>query len=113
MCIRDRRVERHSGQEIADSIVVKKEFDFVDFCRVYHSLSGNAFGVSNTLIQTGPGRPCMKSTQLSNLYYAGQSVPPGGGSPLRWCLGKWWLSWWRTRVTVSYTHLTLPTIYSV
>lgn len=75
------RVEQHTGESLKSAILFRKEFGFKEFCRVYHSLSGNAFGISNTLFQTGPGKPGMRSKTMRNVYFAGQSCHPGGGVP--------------------------------
>jgi phytoene desaturase len=37
--------------------------------------------MANTIMQTGPLRPSMKSRKIANLYYTGQLTVPGPGVP--------------------------------
>ena len=46
-----------------------------------NSFRGNAYGLANTLRQTGPLRPRMKSRKVEGLYYTGQLTVPGPGVP--------------------------------
>ena len=66
---------------LSSHVVVRREFDYADFCKTFHSLSGNGFGLSNTLWQSAFLKPSMRSTSIDNLFYAGQTTVPGGGVP--------------------------------
>ena len=75
------RIQARTGQDITDSITVKKFFSVSDFKQVYNSFRGNAYGLANTLTQTAFLKPQMKSRKLTNLLYAGQLTTPGPGLP--------------------------------
>ena len=68
-------------KKILDVVEYRKTFSYDDFVKEYNSLKGNAFGISNTLLQTAFLRPRMQSLKVNNLFYAGQSTVPGGGIP--------------------------------
>lgn len=70
-----------SKKSIFDCIEYKEVYDYDNFISDYHSLKGNAFGISNSLLQTAFMRPRMESLKINNLSYAGQSTVPGGGIP--------------------------------
>ncbi|MBD0377028.1 MAG: phytoene desaturase, partial [Flavisolibacter sp.] len=76
-----RRIESHTGQSVADSIIYKKSFSISDFKKDYHSFKGNAYGLANTLTQTAIFRPSCHSKKVSNLFYTGQFTVPGPGVP--------------------------------
>ena len=82
------RIEQRIKQTLQSHIQVRQEFDYADFCTTYHSLSGNAFGLSNTLLQSAFLKPSMRQTNLRNLVYAGQTTAPGGGVPTSMLSGK-------------------------
>jgi phytoene desaturase len=75
------RMEKHTGQRIAESIVYKKSFSVSDFVSEYNSFRGNAYGLANTLRQTAIFRPSCRSKKIKNLFYAGQLTVPGPGVP--------------------------------
>ena len=75
------RMEKHTGQNILDSIVFRKNFGITDFVNEYHSFKGNAYGLANTLLQTAILKPSCRSKKLKNLFYAGQLTVPGPGVP--------------------------------
>ena len=52
-----------------------------DFESDYGAFKGNAYGMANTLLQTGPLKPPLKSRNLEGLYFAGQLTVPGPGMP--------------------------------
>lgn len=66
---------------IFNYIDTKTTYKYQNFIDDYNSLKGNAFGVSNSLLQTAFMRPRMQSLYVENLTYAGQSTVPGGGIP--------------------------------
>lgn len=75
------RLERHTGEKIREYVVVKKSYAQSNFVDDYNAFKGNAYGLANTLKQTAILKPSMKSSKVSNLYYAGQLTVPGPGVP--------------------------------
>lgn len=75
------RLEKHTGQQIADAVVYLKTFSVSDFVHDYHSYKGNAYGLANVLSQTAIFRPSCQSKKLKNLFYTGQFTVPGPGVP--------------------------------
>lgn len=75
------RMEVRLGQKIKDSIIFQKSFAGTEFKSEYHAFKGNAYGLSNTLMQTANLKPSIKSRKVTNLYYAGQLTLPGPGVP--------------------------------
>src|SRR5574343_49913 len=75
------RLEKRLGQNLRDSIVVKRSYAMRDFESDYHSFKGNAYGLAKTLMQTAFLKPKIKSSKLSNLLYTGQLTVPGPGVP--------------------------------
>jgi phytoene desaturase len=75
------RLERKLGEELKSSVVFCKTYSVSDFSRDYHSYRGNAYGLANTLRQTGILRPSCRNRKIPNLYYAGQLTVPGPGVP--------------------------------
>lgn len=76
-----KRMEKHLGESIADSVVYKKTYSVTDFVNDYHSFRGNAYGLANTLMQTAVFKPACKSKKVSNLFFTGQLTVPGPGVP--------------------------------
>jgi len=76
-----RRMEKHLGESILDSVVYKKTFSVSDFVKEYNSFRGNAYGLANTLMQTAIFRPSCQSKKVKNLFYTGQLTVPGPGVP--------------------------------
>lgn len=76
-----RRMEKHLGETILDSVVYKKTFSVSDFVKDYNSFRGNAYGLANTLMQTAIFRPSCQSKKVKNLFYTGQLTVPGPGVP--------------------------------
>jgi phytoene desaturase len=75
------RMEKHTGQSIADAVIYKKTYSVSDFKNDYHSFKGNAYGLANTLMQTAIFKPTCQSKKVSNLFYTGQLTVPGPGVP--------------------------------
>jgi phytoene desaturase len=75
------RMEKHTGQSIADAIIYKKSFAQSDFINEYNAFKGNAYGLANTLMQTAVLKPACRSKKLNNLFYTGQLTVPGPGVP--------------------------------
>lgn len=72
----------------------KDDIEYIDirahdyFKNTFNAYKGNAFGLAHTFTQSGPLRPKMKSTKVSNLYFVGQYTNPGTGVPLVTLSGK-------------------------
>jgi phytoene desaturase len=76
-----KRMEKHTGESILDSVIYKKTFSVSDFVTDYNSFKGNAYGLANTLRQTAIFRPACQSKKVKNLFYTGQLTVPGPGVP--------------------------------
>jgi len=74
-------LEKHTGQSILEHIVVNEQMSISDFYSAYHSFKGNAYGLSNTLMQTAVFKPRIRSKKVKGLYFAGQLSHPGPGLP--------------------------------
>ncbi|MDN5288181.1 MAG: crtI [Mucilaginibacter sp.] len=75
------RFKHITGQDIRDSIVVKRSYALNDFKADYHSFKGNAYGLANTLAQTAFFKPAMRAKHIKNMLYTGQLTVPGPGVP--------------------------------
>ena len=75
------RLEARVGASLRDRIVVRRSYAMRDFEADYSAYKGNAYGMANTLRQTGPLKPPLKSKKLPGLYFAGQLTVPGPGMP--------------------------------
>ena len=75
------RLEHHTQQPVASSIVYRKSFAGTDFVNEYNAYKGNAYGLANTLMQTAVLKPSCRSKKLQNLFYTGQLTVPGPGVP--------------------------------
>ena len=82
------RFEDLTHQKLADQILFKRSYCVNDFKSDYNSFKGNAYGMANTLMQTGFLRPRIKSKKLQNLYFTGQLTVPGPGVPPALISGK-------------------------
>ncbi|MCR9163894.1 MAG: phytoene desaturase family protein [Nannocystaceae bacterium] len=76
-----RRIEEVAGSSIRERIVYRRHYAMRDFERDYGAYKGNAYGMANTLSQTGPFKPPLRSRKVDNLYFAGQLTVPGPGMP--------------------------------
>lgn len=76
-----KRMEKHIGESVLDSIVYKKTYSVSDFTNDYNSFKGNAYGLANTLRQTAIFKPACQSKKVKNLFYTGQLTVPGPGVP--------------------------------
>lgn len=74
------RIEKHTGEQIRDHVVYKRDYCISDFKEDYNAFKGNAYGLANTLMQTANLKPKIVS-KLSNLTYCGQLTVPGPGVP--------------------------------
>ncbi|MCX7728365.1 MAG: phytoene desaturase family protein [Bacteroidia bacterium] len=75
------RIEKFTGENIRDSIVIKHTYSVSNFIEDYNSFKGNAYGLANTLFQTATFKPKMINQKIKNLFYTGQLTVPGPGVP--------------------------------
>jgi phytoene desaturase len=75
------RFEKIIGENIKDSIILKRSYAMNDFKSDYNSFKGNAYGLANTLAQTAFFKPAMRAKHIKNLLYTGQLTVPGPGVP--------------------------------
>jgi phytoene desaturase len=75
------RLSEHAGFDLRAHIVVNRSYCINDLIEDHNAFGGNAYGLANTLLQTGPLRPSMKSSKVKGLYFAGQLTVPGPGVP--------------------------------
>jgi len=75
------RIKQHTGMDIRNHVVYKSSFSRKNFEADYNSFKGNAYGLANTLLQTGKLKPSIINKHLDNLFYAGQLSVPGPGVP--------------------------------
>ncbi len=75
------RLSAHVGHDLRTHIVVQRSYCINDLISDHNAYRGNAYGLANTIRQTGPLRPSMKSRKVKGLYYAGQLTVPGPGVP--------------------------------
>ncbi|WP_184550800.1 phytoene desaturase family protein [Mucilaginibacter sp. FT3.2] len=75
------RFKHITGNDIRDTIVVKRSYALNDFKADYHSFKGNAYGLANTLAQTAFFKPAMRAKHIKNMLYTGQLTVPGPGVP--------------------------------
>ena len=82
------RLEKHTNINVREHILFKESYCVNDFKADYNSFKGNAYGMANTLKQTGFLRPGIKSKKVENLYFTGQLTVPGPGVPPALISGK-------------------------
>ena len=75
------RIESRIGKSFKDKITVKRTFSIDNFKEEYNAFKGNAYGLSNTLMQTAILKPKLKNKKVKGLYYTGQLTVPGPGVP--------------------------------
>jgi phytoene desaturase len=75
------RLEEHLGVALRERVVLERSYAMRDFEDDYGAFKGNAYGMANTLRQTGPLKPPLRSDTLPGLYFAGQLTVPGPGMP--------------------------------
>ncbi|MFN0047525.1 MAG: phytoene desaturase family protein [Cytophagales bacterium] len=75
------RLEKIAGVTFRENIVYRRNFASRDFSKDYHAHKGNAYGLANTLLQTGPLKPSMHHKKIKNLLFTGQLTVPGPGVP--------------------------------
>ncbi len=82
------RIEKRTNEKFKNDIIHMHTFTRDDFIADYNSYKGNAYGLANTLLQTGFLKPRMKSKKINNLYNCGQLTVPGPGLPPSILSGK-------------------------
>jgi len=75
------RIEKITGDTIRDHVVFKRSYAQSDFINDYHAYKGNAYGLSNTILQTAFLKPKMHHKNIRNLLFTGQLTTPGPGVP--------------------------------
>ena len=83
-----KRLEEQTNQELEKYVLFNIPFCVEDFKKDYNSYKGNAYGMANTLMQTGFLRPGIKSKKVKNLFFTGQLTVPGPGVPPALISGK-------------------------
>ena len=82
------RIEYLTDQQLKKDIIFFETYGITDFIRDYNAYKGNAYGLANTLRQTGFLRPAMENKKIINLLYTGQLTLPGPGVPPALISGK-------------------------
>jgi phytoene desaturase len=75
-------MEKVVGENLRDSLVVKRIFSLNDFKEDYNAYKGTAVGLTHTFSQSAFFRPRHHSKKVKNLYYSGQYTHPGIGVPM-------------------------------
>jgi phytoene desaturase len=75
------RLGARIGFDPRPHVILKRSYCINDLQQEHHSYRGNAYGLANTLRQTGPLRPRIRSNKVKGLYFAGQLTVPGPGVP--------------------------------
>ncbi len=83
-----KKIEQITGTPVRNHIVYHKSYAHSNFVADYNSFRGNAYGLANTLRQTGPLKPKIRNKKLPNLFYTGQLTVPGPGVPPSLISGK-------------------------
>lgn len=76
-----KRFHEQTGEDIKKHIIFKQSFGVTDFKEQYNAYRGNAYGLANTLRQTGYLKPGCVNKKITNLFYTGQLTVPGPGVP--------------------------------
>jgi len=76
-----KRLESILETQIEPYIEYERSYAPSNFRSDYNAFKGNAYGLANTLKQTGVLKPRLKNKKVKNLYYTGQLTVPGPGVP--------------------------------
>ena len=68
-----KRLEKTTGLSIRNHIVYRRDYAASNFIEDYHAHKGNAYGLANTLLQTGPLKPKMRHKSWINLILKWES----------------------------------------
>lgn len=71
------RIEKNTGVMFRQRLAVKEVLPPSHFGDRFNACRNSAYGLSHTLLQSGPMRPPSRSKKVFNLYYAGQYTAPG------------------------------------
>lgn len=82
------RMEKLTKQSLKDHILFYKSYSISDFIQDYNAYKGNAYGLSNILLQTAFLKPKIRNKKVGNLFYTGQLTVPGPGVPSALISGK-------------------------
>lgn len=82
------RLEKITGQHLRNDILFYHTYAVNNFIRDYNAYKGNAYGLSNVLLQTAFLKPKVQNKKLENMFYAGQLTVPGPGVPTTIISGK-------------------------
>jgi phytoene desaturase len=82
------RLETITNQEVRNKVLFHKSYCVSDFSRDYNAYKGNAYGLSNILLQTAFLKPKVQNKHVENLLYTGQLTVPGPGVPTTIISGK-------------------------
>lgn len=82
------RLEDITQQSVKENIILQKSYCINDFKSDFNAYGGNAYGLSNILMQTAFLKPKLQNKNLSNMFYAGQLTVPGPGVPPTIISGK-------------------------
>lgn len=82
------RLELLTNQPIKEHVLFQQSYAGSDFMRDYHAYKGNAYGLSNILMQTAFLKPKIQNKKIKNLFYTGQLTVPGPGVPTTIISGK-------------------------
>ncbi|ADH99716.1 phytoene desaturase family protein [Salisediminibacterium selenitireducens] len=79
---------KDKGIDIAPHLIDKKVVSPADIHSRFHAFRGALYGIASNRHQDTFLRPFNRSKEVSNLYFAGGSTHPGGGSPMVVLSGK-------------------------
>jgi len=82
------RMEEQTNQSLREDILFYKTYSINDFEKDFNAYKGNAYGLSNILMQTAFLKPKVYNKKIKNLFYTGQLTVPGPGVPTTIISGK-------------------------
>lgn len=82
------RMEKLLQMIVRDKVDFYESYSVSDFTKDYHAFKGNAYGLSNILLQTAFLKPKLQNRKLKNMFYTGQLTVPGPGVPPTVISGK-------------------------
>lgn len=82
------RMEYLTSQSIRPDVLFCESYAVTNFTRDYNAYKGNAYGLSNILLQTAFLKPKVENRKIPNLFYTGQLTVPGPGVPPALISGK-------------------------
>lgn len=82
------RMEQLTGQSLSKNVLFYQTYAMNNFVRDYNAYKGNAYGLSNILLQTAFLKPKIGNNRVRKLFYTGQLTVPGPGVPTAIISGK-------------------------